>query len=270
MNDLDDLRDAMHSTPGFEPRPLDLTQVMAAGGRMRRRRRITVGAASGLAVLVLLVGGAQLARPGTAQPAGQVAAGAPAGTEPPGTEPPGTEPPGTEPAGTEPSAGATVEDPAPTVDRPLGAVVDTGLTVEGLPRVLWMQHIDEPTVPDVALSIIAGRRTADGELLVDVANNEVEGSDRAPGFHAGEAAMVVDGGQTPAFGYYVGPAAKITVVADGRTVRAEHAAWSEDPSVIMFWFSLETVKPTSRIGRASAYDADGRRLPAGNPGFAVG
>ncbi|WP_249024635.1 hypothetical protein, partial [Couchioplanes caeruleus] len=71
MTDLDDLKDAMHSTPDFEPRPLDLGAVMAQGGRLRRRRRLAMGAASATTVLALLVGGGVLARAGdgSAEPA---------------------------------------------------------------------------------------------------------------------------------------------------------------------------------------------------------
>jgi hypothetical protein len=266
VTNLDDLRDAMHSTPDFEPRPLDLAVVMAAGGRLRRRRRAAVGAASGLAVLALLVGGSQLTRPGTAEPAGPAAAAQPSVTA--GSPAPAEPSTAAEPSAA-PSAPGTAAEPRPGVA--LGDVVDTGMTADGLDRLLWMQRLDEPRLPPgVTIGIVAGRRTAAGELLPDIVNNEVNGSDRSPGFHALEMAMVVDGGATPAFGYYVGPAAKITVRADGRTVRARQAVWSEDPSVVLFWFTLKEVKPTSRVGKASAFDRTGARLSAGDAGFAVG
>jgi hypothetical protein len=259
VNDIEDLRDAMHLTPDFEPKPLDLAHVMDAGGRLRRRRRIVVGAASGLAVLVLLVGGAQLARSNTAASSGQAAAGQQ----------------GSIPAVTaEPSASAPAKEPAatgePVPGDALGAVVDTGMKVEGMDRVLWMQGLDEPSLPNVSIGIVAGRRGPDGDLITDVFNNETEGSDRAPGFHGLEMAMGLGSGKTPAFGYYVGHAAKITVVADGRTVRAHQASWSEDPSVKLFWFDLKKVKPTSKVGKASAYDSNDRKLASGSAGFAVG
>jgi len=249
VNDLDDLRDAMHSTPDFDPKPLDLDLVMAAGGRLRRRRRVAVGAASGLAVLVLLVGGAQLAQPRTPSPGGRPAAGPPSAG-----------------AGAEEAPEAAGPDPGAA----LGAVVDTGMKAEGQQRVLWMQRLDEPSLPDISIGVVAGRRDTDGKLTIDVVNNEVRGSDRAPGFHGLEMSMIVNDRKTPAFGYYVGAATKITVVADGRTIRAGQAAWSEDPSVILFWFDLKEVKPTSKVGKASAYDRHGRKLPAGNAGFTVG
>ena len=51
----------------------------------------------------------------------------------------------------------------------------------------------------------------DGKEPVDaVMANETEGSDKAPGFHAVQGSMEIDQGVTPTFGYYAGPAAKIT------------------------------------------------------------
>ena len=48
MTRLEDLKDAMHSPPDFQPAPVDLRQVMTAGGRVRRRRRLALGGASAL------------------------------------------------------------------------------------------------------------------------------------------------------------------------------------------------------------------------------
>lgn len=244
MNNLDDLRDAMHTTPGFEPKPLDLDHVLAAGGKLRRRRRATVGAAAGLAVLVLLVGGAQLARPDS--------------------------PPAQATQGVLPAAAPSATAQEPEDSAPLGDVVSTGMRVDGQDQVVWLREVHEPVLPDITLGMVLGRRSAAGELTVDVVTNETEGSDRAPGFHGLEMAMVVNDRPTPAFGYYVGAAAKITVVAGGKTIRARQATWTEDPSVKLFWFDIKQVKPTSRVGKAVAYDKNGRKLPAGNAGFAVG
>ncbi|MET8154646.1 hypothetical protein ACIBSW_29850 [Actinoplanes sp. NPDC049668] len=239
MNDLDDLRDAMN-TPDFQPKPLDIPAVMAAGGRLRRRRRLAVGATSGLAVLALLVGGAQLARPDGAGPVG---AGSP---------------------------GVHVSPVEPRQDGAFGDVVDTGMRTGGVPRLLWVTELEDPALPDTAIGIATGRRDAGGGLVVDVTSNESEGSDRAPGFHAAQAPMEIGSGPVPAFGYYVGDAARITVTADGKTVKARQAVWSEDPSVVLFWFALDEVAPGARLSKVSAYDRDGRRLPAGNAYFGVG
>jgi hypothetical protein len=240
VNDIDDLRDAMN-TPDFQPRPLDLAAVMAAGGRLRRRRRLAVGATSGLAVLALLVGGAQLARQDGALPVG---------------------------AGS--STGVPERPVDPRQDGALGDVVDTGMRINGVPRLLWVTELEDPAMPGVSIGLAAGRRDAEGGLVTDLLSNEFVGSDRAPGFHALQAPTEIGSGTVPAFGYYVGDAARITVMADGKKVTARQAVWSEDPSVVLFWFHLDQVGPADDLGKASAYDANGRALPAGNPAFGVG
>ncbi|MEV4709264.1 hypothetical protein [Actinoplanes sp. NPDC049316] len=242
MNDLEDLKDAMHSTPDFEPRPLDLDAVLAQGGRLRRKRRLAVGAASGVAVLALLVGGAQVARlggdgngPGTvaAAPPGQVAA-----------------------------------SPAGDV---LGDVIRTGLTTPEGEQVLWVKPLEEDTLPGVTFGLVLGRRTADGKLVSDVLVNETKGSDRAPGFHSPEGPMQVNGVVTPAFGYYSGAdAATITTTVNGRRVQARTAVWSEDPSIVVFWFDPAAVKPGASLTKLTAYDEKGRTLPGAGATFGVG
>jgi hypothetical protein len=39
MNDLDDLKRALQSPPGYAPRELDLGEIIRVGGRVRLRRR---------------------------------------------------------------------------------------------------------------------------------------------------------------------------------------------------------------------------------------
>ncbi|MFI7599447.1 hypothetical protein [Actinoplanes sp. NPDC049681] len=248
MTDLDDLKDAMHSPPDFEPRPLDLGAVMAAGGRLRRRRRLAVAATSAAAVLVLLVGGSQLTRLGG--------------------EDHGTGPARPQVAAARPSGPVSAE---PTGDV-LGDVIATGLTTStGEPVVLWFKPIDDEAIPGTSFGLTVGRRTAGGALKSEVLTNESEGSDKAPGFHATEAPMEVDGFDSPAFGYYSGAhAARITVLADGHRVDASLAPWSGDPSIIAFWFDPAQVAPGARLTKLTAYDADGKALPGHGTGFAVG
>jgi len=245
MNDVEDLRDAMHSTPDFEPRPLDLAVVMAAGGRLRRRRRLAVGAASGFAVLALLVGGAQFVRSGPADGGTPVAA----------------------------ASDPVVSDPTATAARAndtLGDVISTGLRDDSAERVLYVVSVDLPELPEVQFGIVAGRRLPGGSLTNDVLANETEGSARAAGFHAAQAGMNVNGVRTLTFGYYSGAAARITVLADGKPVDAHHAAWSEDPSIIIFWFDPEQVTPDMTLKSLTAYDSNGRTLPAGDNRFGIG
>ena len=238
MTNLDDLVDAMGSPPDFAAQPVDLLAVMAAGGRIRRRRRVVVGAASALAVAALLVGGAQVAE--WAAPA---ARGGPAQTADQPT-----------PAKSVPTDGA------------LGAIVHTGINVKGAEWLLYATPVDDPALPHTDFGIMLGWKKAGGELTGEVMANESEGSDRAPGFHAVEGSMNVNGRDTPTFGYYVGPARKITGRAQGKTLTAHQATWSEEPSVQIFWF------PTTaeRVEKLTALDKNGRRLPTGHSDVGVG
>ena len=260
MNDLEDLKDAMHTTPGFEPRPLDLDAVMAQGGRLRRRRQLAVGATSGVAVLALLVGGAQVARLGGDNRGDGVDGGTPAAAPFVAAAPS---------AG--PSAAPSTVPGDSSSAEPLGDVIETGLRTSAGERVLWFTPVSDQQVPGTTFGLMMGRRTADGSLAGDVIVNETEGSDRAPGFHSPEGPMNVNGVDTPAFGYYAGAdAVKITVTADGRKVQAKTAVWSEDPSIVAFWFDPAKVKLDATLKKLTAYDKDGRILPGAGAGFAVG
>lgn len=253
MNNLDDLKDAMHSPPDFEPRPLDLDGVMVAGGRLRRRRRLAVGSASALAVAALLVGGAQLVHRNAAPSTQAAAPGLQASPGLPASQ----------------AAGRSAR-PQATERGPLGDPIDTGLLADGAEQVIYAVPVQDGPRPDVDFGFMAGRRLPDGSLKGDVMINETETSARAPGFRGAEAPMVVDDVATPAFGYYVGPATKITVLADGRKVTAQQAPWSEDASVIAFWFDPAQVKAGAKLEKLTAYGKDGARLPAGNNQFGVG
>jgi hypothetical protein len=231
MNDIEDLRNAMHATPDFEPGPLDLTAVMVAGGRLRRRRRLAVGAASGLAVVALLVGGAQFTRG-------------------------------------EPERAPGIGAAASRDSGVLGEVVPTGLWSGKDEWVLYIVPLQD--IPGVPFGVVAGRRLASGSLTADVLTNERTGSARAAGFHAGQKSMVVGNVTSPTFGYYAGGASRITVRADGKLVEAHQAIWSEDPSIVLFWFDPLQVEGETRLTQLTAYDSNGRTLPAGDNKFGVG
>jgi hypothetical protein len=245
MTNLHDLVDAMGSPPDFAAQPIDLPAVMAAGGRVRRRRRFAVVAASGLAVAALLIGGTQLA--GRAAP---TVGGGPAQTAAQPTTPPTTRPT------TKPALDGKV----------LGDIVHTGVSAKGDEWLLYAQAIDDKAIPKTHFGIMLGRRAGDGTLIDAVMANETEGSGRSAGFHAVEGAMNVDGYKTMTFGYYVGPAKKITGKAHGKTLTARQATWSEDSSVQIFWFATTT----EGIGKLTALDKNGRKLPAGNNSPGVG
>jgi hypothetical protein len=78
--------------------------------------------------------------------------------------------------------------------------------------------------------------------------------------------MAVDGGTTPTFGYYAGPAARITGRSHGRTVTAHQATSTAKPDVQVYWFDGKD----TAISGLTAYDAGGATLPAGNTGIGVG
>jgi hypothetical protein len=239
MNDLDDLRHALESPPGYAPRSLDLGPIMEAGGRLRRRRRLAAGAAGALAVLVLLVGGSQLAgfrnHPVSRTPPVPAAA-------------------------------------APQGDGTLGDVIRTGMAVPGGHGewVFYAVPVDERVLPDTKFGIMLGVRDTAGELHPVIVANEVKGSDRAPGFHANTATQNLDGRDTPAFGYYAGGAKSIIGTARGHKVTAHVAPWSEDPSVTVFWFPLAEVPAGTPVTGIAAYDRTGKKLPSGSSGFGVG
>ena len=272
MNDLNDLRRALHA-PDPELRPLDIGTIMRTGARVRRRRRLTVGAGSGLAVLVLLIGGGQLARvvqqPAQHAPGGQLTASSPL------------------PASSPVSASSTVA-PSATVTprasdraspwpgaaradyRVLGKLVPTGVRAGTGGWVLHMTKLEIAELPQTRIGIMASRLLPSGELVQTYAANETQGSDRSPGFHAVSLSQVVGGVTMPAFGYYAGPAAKITGTSDGRVVGARQARWSEDPSVTIFWFDPASVRPGTELTRLTAYDRNGKTLPAGDATPGVG
>ena len=221
-------------------------------GRLMTNTKIRWVYAAGAAVACagILVASSLVANAGT-HPAAQ--GGAQVGAQP-GAQPsdqPSAEPSGRpDPAGSEPPAVA------------LGDVIRTGSG----DWVLYAQEIDDKAIPKTHFGIMLGRQKAGGKPTADVMANEAGGSDRSPGFHAVEGSMNVNGRQTPTFGYYAGPARKITGQAHGKTVTAGLATWSEDPSIQVFWFAPSV----QDVGHLAALDKDGHKLPAGHSTIGVG
>ena len=177
--------------------------------------------------------------------------------------------PGAQPAAQPgvPAAGQPAELPvqksaAPEDQQTVGDIVKTGSG----DWVLYAQTIKEKRLPKIHFGVMLGRRSADGALEDAVMANEVEGSDRAPGFHAVQGSMNVNGRQTLTFGYYVGPAEKITGKAHGKQVTAGLATWSEDSSVHFFWFAPSV----QEVGHLVAFDKSGEKLPTGDATIGVG
>jgi hypothetical protein len=170
-------------------------------------------------------------------------------------------------------AATTSEAPSPTPtpsatesSEPVGTIIDTGLKAKTGRWVLYLVAIKEPVLPKTHFGLMLGRRLPAGTLTADVVTNETSGSDLAKGFHGAEGSMDVDGGTTPAFGYYVGAATKITAKAHGKTITAQQATSSKYPSVRVYWFA----PGVSGISGLAAYDKAGTKLPTGNASIGVG
>ena len=161
--------------------------------------------------------------------------------------------------------------PATAVAAPLSAVATTPVLGDVIPSgygdlVFYGVSVQIPQLPETTFGIKTGARDARGCLTALVATNETSGSDKAPGFHAVVGGIGVGGHQVPTFGYYYGPAAKVTGRIGGTTEVARQARWSEDPNVVVFWFAPGAADPEN----LQAFDAAGVELPAGNSGVGHG
>ncbi|WP_410812564.1 hypothetical protein [Micromonospora sp. 067-2] len=254
MSESEQLRHAMRVTerPGVA---LDLVAVLRDGRRLRIRRRIAgAGAATlaaGLAVVVgvLVVGAGPDALPTVERPPSIAAAPTPPAVVSP----------------TPPIEPSFPDSPPPTAERttppsPLGKVIDSGIRHGTDQRVFFLVPVSVPGQPRVTVGLAAGRRATDGTLTTDVLVNDVRGTDRSAGFHQigydehGSAAPV------PTFGYFVGPAKRITGTVDGEQVDARLTRWSVDQQVVVFWFDPAKLTPGDRLDGIIARDSRNRRL----------
>ena len=178
-----------------------------------------------------------------------------------------------QPAAPAPVAAAAplVRAPAPSTDRgpekaAWGTVIGTGIRDSAGELVFYGVHVSEPRLPRTHFGIMAGLRDAAGRLTGLNLANEFQGADTAAGFHAVSGGIGVNGHDVPAFGYYSGPAAKITAKIGGKTVQAHQAQWSVDPRIVVFWFEPGPGDPAN----LAAFDAAGKQLPAGHTGVGHG
>jgi hypothetical protein len=236
MNDLDDFRAALRRPPNEPFAEPDLAKIMADGTRIRRRRRVltsTAGVAAAAVVVLVVVFAVQLRQPAPA----------------PVAQPPSisvTTPP------------STTTGPPQSV--PLGDVVGTGIQTSAGEIVLFARAVDEPQLlPDIHFGLVAGFRSGTS-LQAALATNEVSGSDRSFGFHATDGGEVIRDEVIPVFGYFAGPVARITTTVKGKTVEANLAKWTEDPSVVFFWFDRTEVPDSGVLTPLIAYDGAGKRL----------
>jgi hypothetical protein len=243
MNDLDDFRAALRQPPDQPFAEPDLAKIMAGGTRLRRRRRVvtsTAGIAAAAVVVLVVVFAVQLRQPAPA----------------PVAQPPS--PISIAPTTTGgPTTGPTTGPPVP---RPVGDVVGTGIKTRAGEIVFFAQAIDEPqALPGIHFGVTAGFRSGDS-LRAALLSNEFRGSDRSFGFHATDGGEIIQDALIPVFGYFAGPAAKITTTVRGKTVEAKLANWSADPNVVIFWFDPVAVPSSGALTPLIAYDGDGKRL----------
>lgn len=226
MTDLDALRAALHGTQQNEPGSVDIDRIMTIGRRIRRRRRLTAGGAALGVTAALLFGASSLnqVRPhrDTAQPQLVISAGQAA-------------------------------DPAAS---PLGQVLATGIQDQQGEQVLYFtatagDPVNPTGPPPAELGITEGHRTATGAIVPGVTGIGTAGNE---GFHALTQLLVHNGHDTLLFGYYTGPARRITVDVNGKEVQAHQSAWSRDPAIIGFWFDPSSVPITAAIAGVHAYN----------------
>jgi hypothetical protein len=156
----------------------------------------------------------------------------------------------------------TVPDQAQVT--PLGDVVSLGVKAGTGELVLYAIKVDEPqALPGVDFGLMLAVRDANGLRPVYDAN-ETNGSARSFGFHATSGGFIAGADvaqvQVPVLGYFAGPAARITSTVHGKPVAAHLAKWSEDQSVVFFWFDPAQVPSADALTPLAAYTAGGTRL----------
>ncbi|WP_410576027.1 hypothetical protein [Amycolatopsis sp. lyj-108] len=247
MTDLETLRSALREPPAEEFAEPDLGAIMTKGRRIRRRRRLATGAggvAATLVTVLVIVGAVALKGSSSDQQPLPPAASAPA-------------PPPSVPA---PAPASPTITEAPS-EQPFGETIPLGVKGEGgRELVLYAFAIDEPRMPDVRFGLQVAYRNQTGEYDALLASNEFKGSDRSFGFHAVDGGDVIQGTFVPVFGYFAGPAARITSTVRGKPVEAKAIPWSEDPSIVLFWFDGAQVESAGVLTPLVAYDAKGQRL----------
>jgi hypothetical protein len=163
-----------------------------------------------------------------------------------------------------PTRAAASEHAASDQER-LGEVIGTGIRDSSGELVFYGVKVAEPRLPQTTFGVMGGIRDAAGGLKDVIIVNETSGGDKASGFHAVTGGANLDGHDVPSFGYYAGPAAKITAQVGGSSVVAHQARWSADPNVVVFWFDT-----AADPGRLRAFDAAGNKLPTGRTGVGHG
>ena len=164
-----------------------------------------------------------------------------------------------------PTAQSTVGAPAATPDGnapPWGTLVHAGTDVGTTNAlVLYGVHIGDAAIPCTHFGLMVGTVDASGNATGVYEANEFSGSDLEPGFHAVSMVGKAVAG-TYFVGYYVGPAASISVVVDGVPTAAHVVAWSVNPDV-KFWWLGGSANGNPTYGALTAKDVNGNLLPVG-------
>jgi hypothetical protein len=155
---------------------------------------------------------------------------------------------------------------APNGERgPLGDVIGTGLRAAGGQEYVLFGVTGGAVNDSSPFGVAIGLRRSQLVITDEMTVSEYRGSASAPGFHPMQGQIELgDGSVQPAFGYYVGTPATISVVDSGHPITARLARWSHDPGVTIFWFDPSQVKDGSRWTDLGAYDGSGVRLPDGH------
>ncbi|HWF41485.1 MAG TPA: hypothetical protein VN683_05345 [Acidothermaceae bacterium] len=162
------------------------------------------------------------------------------------------------PQSTEGAPAASPDGNAP----PWGSLVQAGTDVGTTNSlVLYGIHIDDAAIPCTHFGLMVGTVDASGNATGVYEANEFDGSDLTPGFHAVSMVGKVFAG-TYYVGYYVGPAATISVVVNGLPTAAHVAAWSVN-SDVKFWWLGGSADGNPTYGALTAKDAKGNVLPVG-------
>jgi hypothetical protein len=233
MTDIETLRQALQAPAGPEFGRLPIGEIVARGRRLRRRRQAL--AAGGCACLAAVLAAAGIA-------AGHLGRSGQPGVQSPLTA-------------------------APILHQPrnaYGAVIRTGIRNSSGELVFYAVRVHVRQLPKTTFGITGGYLNAAGHVRADVTANEFSGSDVAPGFHAVEAPNTVNGQAIPEFGYYAGPAVKITGKVGGRTIRAGQAQWSMNPRIVIFWFVPRDDRGARDVTGLAAFKVHGKRLPPGH------
>jgi len=169
-----------------------------------------------------------------------------------------------------PSSAAPAPGPKPRIfdaqglKGPLGDVIRTGLPVAGGKEYVIYGVTGGGVRSPKDFGFAIGTLEPGNGVTADDSVTEWVGSPSAPGFHPMNGQKVMtDGSVQPAYGYYAGAPARISVKEAGRPIEARLTRWSHDRSITVFWFDPADVRDDERWAELAAYDAAGAKLPDG-------